>query len=101
MLEVNNLNVWYGVTEVLRDVSFNVPNNKIVALLGGNGSGKTTVLNTLSGLLAPRGGSITFNGSNVTGNPSHQMVKNGLVQVPQGREAVSYTHLPLPTKRIE
>ena len=89
MLEVNNLNVWYGVTEVLRDVSFNVPNNKIVALLGGNGSGKTTVLNTLSGLLAPRGGSITFNGSNVTGNPSHQMVKNGLVQVPQGREVFS------------
>lgn len=89
MLEVKNLNVWYGVTEVLRDVSFNVPNNKIVTLLGGNGSGKTTVLNTLSGLLAPRGGSITFNGSNVTGNPSHQMVKNGLVQVPQGREVFS------------
>ena len=53
MLEVANLNVWYGVTEVLRDVSFSVPENKIIALLGGNGSGKTTVLNTLSD--TPRG----------------------------------------------
>ena len=51
MLEVANLNVWYGVTEVLRDVSFSVPENKIIALLGGNGSGKTTVLNTLLLLL--------------------------------------------------
>ena len=46
MLEVSHLNVWYGVTEVLRDVSFTVPENKIVSLLGGNGSGKTTVINT-------------------------------------------------------
>ena len=54
MLEVRHLKVWYGVTEVLRDVSFTVPARTIVALLGGNGSGKTTVLNALSGLVAPR-----------------------------------------------
>ena len=47
MLDVRHLRVWYGITEVLRDVSFRVPENKVVALLGGNGSGKTTILNTL------------------------------------------------------
>lgn len=86
MLEVSNLNVWYGVTEVLRDVSFQVPENKIVALLGGNGSGKTTILNTLSGMLAPKAGSIRFAGKEVAGCSSDQMVKMGIVQVPQGRE---------------
>ena len=86
MLEVQHLNVWYGVTEVLRDVSFEVPQGKIVALLGGNGSGKTTILNTLSGLLAPRKGAIMFDGADVAGHPSDRMVKAGIVQVPQGRE---------------
>ena len=86
MLEVRNLNVWYGVTEVLRDVSFDVPKGKIVALLGGNGSGKTTILNTLSGLLEPRGGAIVFDGVDVAGHSSDRMVKAGIVQVPQGRE---------------
>lgn len=86
MLEVRNLNVWYGVTEVLRDVSFEVPEGRIVALLGGNGSGKTTVLNTLSGLLAPRAGQILFAGGDVAGQSSDRMVKAGIVQVPQGRE---------------
>ena len=89
MLEVSHLNVWYGVTEVLRDVSFTVPKNKIVSLLGGNGSGKTTVLNTLSGMLTPRGGTITFQGDDISGQPSDRMVKNGIVQVPQGREVFS------------
>jgi len=86
MLEVRNLNVWYGVTEVLRDVSFEVPEGRIVALLGGNGSGKTTVLNTLSGLLEPRAGQIVFAGGDVAGQSSDRMVKAGIVQVPQGRE---------------
>jgi len=86
MLEVQHLNVWYGVTEVLRDVSFDVPSGRIVALLGGNGSGKTTVLNALSGLLRPRAGSIVFGGEDVAGSGSDRMVKAGIVQVPQGRE---------------
>ena len=67
MLEVSNLNVWYDLTEVLEDVSFSVPKNEIVALLGGNGSGKTTVLNTLSGLVSPRSGSIKLEGQEVSG----------------------------------
>ena len=67
MLEVRHLKVWYGVTEVLRDVSFEVPAGRIVALLGGNGSGKTTIINTLSGLLRPRAGDIVFDGADVAG----------------------------------
>lgn len=86
MLSVKNLNVWYGVTEVLRDVSFEVPKNSIVALLGGNGSGKTTILNALSGLLAPRAGTIVYDGEETTGAPPDKMVRLGVVQVPQGRE---------------
>lgn len=86
MLEVKNLNVWYGITEVLRDVSFGVPDGRIIALLGGNGSGKTTVLNALSGLLQPRAGSVHIDGADVTGKPTDQTVKMGLAQVPQGRE---------------
>jgi branched-chain amino acid transport system ATP-binding protein len=89
MLEVQHLSVSYGVTEVLRDVSFTVPERSIVALLGGNGSGKTTTLNVLSGLLAPRGGAIRFEGRPIEALPTHEVVKRGIVQVPQGREVWS------------
>ena len=85
MLEVRNLSVWYGVTEVLRDVSFNVPAGKIVGLLGGNGAGKTTLLNTLSGLLEARHGEITVEGRSINGLPPYEIVKCGVAQVPQGR----------------
>jgi branched-chain amino acid transport system ATP-binding protein len=86
MLEVQHLRVSYGPTEVLRDVSFSVPTGAIVALLGGNGSGKTTTLNVLSGLVAPRDGRITLDGARVDGLPTDRMVRLGVVQVPQGRE---------------
>lgn len=86
MLEVANLNVWYGVTEVLRDVCFEVPQGALVALLGGNGSGKTTIINTLSGMVTPRKGTVRFLGTEMAGKPSDAMVKAGIVQVPQGRE---------------
>jgi branched-chain amino acid transport system ATP-binding protein len=86
MLRTSHLNVWYGVTEVLRDVSFDVPDGKIVALLGGNGSGKTTILNALTGLIRPRAGSITVNGEETAGAPPDRLVRLGVVQVPQGRE---------------
>jgi len=89
MLQVQHLSVSYGVTEVLRDVSFTVPERSIVALLGGNGSGKTTTLNVLSGLLAPRGGAIQFEGQPIAGLPTHEVVRRGIVQVPQGREVWS------------
>jgi len=86
MLEVEDINVWYGVTEVLRKVSFNVAENDIVALLGGNGSGKTTVLNTLSGMISPRSGRLRFLGLDIAGMGSDQVVRAGIIQVPQGRE---------------
>jgi branched-chain amino acid transport system ATP-binding protein len=86
MLEVRHLEVRYGLTEVLRDVSFDVPAKTIVALLGGNGSGKTTVLNALSGLVAPRAGTILVEGEELTGASPDRMVRRGVVQIPQGRE---------------
>jgi len=86
MLDVQHLEVSYGATQVLRDVSFHVPERSIVALLGGNGSGKTTTLNVLSGLLAPQGGTVTLNGERIDGLATHDVVARGLVQVPQGRE---------------
>ena len=86
MLEVRHLEVRYGLTEVLRDVSFTVPAKTIVALLGGNGSGKTTVLNALSGLVAPRAGAILVDGEEMTGASPDRMVMRGVVQIPQGRE---------------
>ena len=86
MLDVRNLSVWYGATEVLRDVSFQVPEGTVVALLGGNGSGKTTTLNALSGLLVPRSGTIRFEGQEIQGLPTYRSVTLGLVQVPQGRD---------------
>jgi branched-chain amino acid transport system ATP-binding protein len=86
ILDVRNLSVWYDRTEVLRDVSFAVPEHGIVALLGGNGSGKSTILNALSGLVKPRGGSVLVAGKEAIGAPSDQMVRLGVVQVPQGRE---------------
>ncbi len=89
MLDVRNLNVWYGRTEVLRDVTFAVEEGAIVALLGGNGSGKTTILNTLSGLLGIRGGSITLAGRKLRSEDPEAVVKAGMVQVPQGREVFS------------
>lgn len=86
MLKVDNINVWYGVTEVLRTVSFTVPKNSIVALLGGNGSGKTTVLNTISGMVSPRSGTVRLLGKEIAGAGSDRVVRAGMIQVPQGRE---------------
>ena len=85
MLEVRNLSVWYGVTEVLRDVTFSVPAGSIVGVLGGNGAGKTTLLNALSGLLRPRAGDIDVEGQPIQGLAPHEIVRRGLAQVPQGR----------------
>jgi branched-chain amino acid transport system ATP-binding protein len=68
MLSVANLNVFYGITEVLRDVSFEVPGGQVYALLGGNGSGKTTIINSLSGIVRPRKGSIKLLGQEVARN---------------------------------
>ncbi|MCB1739945.1 MAG: ATP-binding cassette domain-containing protein, partial [Gammaproteobacteria bacterium] len=85
MLEVRNLSVWYGLTEVLRDVSFSVPDGRIVAMLGGNGAGKTTLLNALTGLVRPRSGQILFENRPMQQLHPHDVVVGGISMVPQGR----------------
>ncbi|MGE0522310.1 MAG: ABC transporter ATP-binding protein [Variibacter sp.] len=86
MLDIQHLKVSYGITQVLRDVTFQVPQGSIVALLGGNGSGKTTLLNTLNGLVRPAGGSVRFEGAECAGLTPDKIVRRGIAQVPQGRE---------------
>lgn len=85
MLEVENLRVTYGVTEVIRDVSFCVQKNSVTALLGGNGAGKTSILNALSGLIVPSAGEIYLESEKLTGKHPADIVRQGMVQVPQGR----------------
>jgi branched-chain amino acid transport system ATP-binding protein len=86
VLDIRHLRVAYGITEVLRDVSFQVPTGSIVALLGGNGSGKTTLLNTLMGIVRPVSGSVQFEGAECAGLRPDRIVRQGIAQVPQGRE---------------
>ena len=85
MLEVRDLKVSYGITDVIRNVTFSVPEHSVTALLGGNGAGKTSVLNALSGLVAPAQGSIRLAGAEMTGRHPAEIVRAGMVQVPQGR----------------
>ncbi len=86
MLEVEHLAVSYGPTRILEDVSFAVPGQAVVALLGGNGSGKTTVLNALMGMVRPEAGRVALQGEAIAGRPPHEILARGLAQVPQGRE---------------
>jgi branched-chain amino acid transport system ATP-binding protein len=86
MLEVEHLAVSYGPTRILEDVSFTVPREAVVALLGGNGSGKTTVLNALMGMVRPQAGRVTLAGEQIAGRAPHEILTRGLAQVPQGRE---------------
>jgi branched-chain amino acid transport system ATP-binding protein len=85
MLKVEHLQVAYGKVQTLWDVSFEVPQGEIVALIGANGAGKTTTLKTLSALLKRVGGAITFEGESLTGCSSMQIVERGIVHVPEGR----------------
>lgn len=85
MLEVRALTAGYGAVPVLRDVSLNVPPGKIVALLGANGAGKTTVMRSITGLATIHAGSVSFAGTTVTGRAPETLVRQGLVLVPQGR----------------
>ena len=90
MLEVSNLNVCYGVIPVLRDVSFNIQQNEIIALLGSNGAGKTTLVNTIMGMLKPTSGSIIFEGKHIENMPPHEIVGQGIAQVPEARRIFPY-----------
>ena len=85
ILNVENLNVYYGAIHAVKDISFHVDEGEIVTLIGANGAGKTTTLQTVSGLLHARTGAITFDGQNLAGIPAHKLVSRGLAQVPEGR----------------
>lgn len=85
MLSVYNINVWYGAIHAIKNVSFDVSDGEIVALIGANGAGKSTTLKTLSGLLRSRSGSIKFMDSDIMHAPAERIVAQGLVHVPEGR----------------
>jgi branched-chain amino acid transport system ATP-binding protein len=86
LLEVKDLNVYYGAIHALQGVSFDVDEGEIVTLIGANGAGKSTTLKTISGLLAPRGGSISMAGESLVNMPAHEIVGRGVVHVPEGRK---------------
>ena len=85
LLKVNNIHVYYGSIHAVKDVSFHVDPGEIVTLIGSNGAGKSTVLNTVSGLLHPRSGSVIFEDHDLKGVAPHKIVERGLAQVPEGR----------------
>jgi branched-chain amino acid transport system ATP-binding protein len=85
MLELKDVNTYYGTSHVLQGVSFEVPEGQCTALLGRNGAGKTTTIHSVAGLTPPRGGSISFRGKEVAGLPPHRIAKLGIGLVPQGR----------------
>ena len=85
MLKVDNINVYYGSIHAIKDISFEVEQGEIVTLIGANGAGKSTTLQTVSGLLRSKTGSITFLGERIDNVPAHKLVAKGLAQVPEGR----------------
>ena len=89
MLEVRDLEVYYGVIQALKGISFDVNQGEIVALIGANGAGKTTTLHTVTGLLSARSGHITYEGTDITKIPGYKLVSMGIAHVPEGRRVFS------------
>lgn len=85
LLEINDLEVYYGVIQAIKGVSFHVDKGEIIALIGANGAGKTTILHTITGLLNAENGSVLFNGTDLTKIPAHKIVSMGMAHVPEGR----------------
>ncbi|MCW2695155.1 MAG: transporter related protein [Modestobacter sp.] len=89
ILAVEGLTVSYGRVEAVRGVSFSAAPGSLVTLVGANGAGKSSVINAVSGMIRPSGGTITFEGRDVTRTPAHKLVGRGLVQVPEGRQILA------------
>lgn len=85
MLEIKDLEVYYGAINALKGISFGVEPGEIIALIGANGAGKTTTLHTISGLIPAKRGSVMFNGVELTKTPAHKIVSMGMAHVPEGR----------------
>ena len=85
MLEVNDINVFYGAIHAIKGISLTVDEGEIVTLIGANGAGKSTTLRTISGLLTPKEGTISFLGEPIAGVPAQEIVRRGISQVPEGR----------------
>ena len=85
MLELKGVNVYYGAIHAVKDISLTVNQGEIVTLIGANGAGKSTTLRTISGLLRPKSGSISFEGKEIAGVKAHEIVRQGISQVPEGR----------------
>jgi len=85
MLEVKDLQVYYGMIQAIKGISFEVNQGEVIALIGANGAGKTTILHTVTGLIAPKAGNIIFEGQDITKIPAHKIVSMGMAHVPEGR----------------
>src|SRR5215467_15079590 len=90
MLELKNINAYYGESHILRNVSFTVSAGEVVCLMGRNGVGKTTTLKVITGLLPARSGDMVFNGSTITKLSTDRRARRGLAIVPQGREIIPH-----------
>lgn len=89
MLEIKDINVFYGMIQAIKDVSFKVNEGEIIALIGANGAGKTTILHTITGLIPSKSGAVYFEGNDLTKIPAHKIVSMGMAHVPEGRRVFS------------
>ena len=85
MLEIKDIEVYYGMIQAIKGVSFEVNEGEVVSLIGANGAGKTTILHTITGLISPKKGSVIFDGKDITKIPAHKIVSLGMAHVPEGR----------------
>ncbi|HBA70053.1 MAG TPA: ABC transporter ATP-binding protein [Lachnospiraceae bacterium] len=85
MLEIRDLEVYYGIIQAIKGISFDVNEGEVIALIGSNGAGKTTTLHTITGLLSAKAGTITFEGQDITKIPGYKIVSKGMAHVPEGR----------------
>ncbi len=85
ILEVKDLEVYYGIIKAIKGISFEVNEGEVIALIGANGAGKTTILHTITGLLSPKKGQVIFEGTDITKVPAHKIVGLGMAHVPEGR----------------